>query len=364
MRAALPILRRRTSRLTKKLACTLGKMPLVSDTLFRARNVHRLDELIPAVVCRQLPGRKSGLGRATLKMFSSSSELSRLVLRGVICVLVVGTTAGCSTMRGTPVRYQTSAATIEKIDLTADDLANLQAVGNERERNLYQNKAIAVIDLQFHQFVRDLAADRADSATAVAGTTLGASTAGAFVDSVKAKTNYALFAAGIVGAFGIVDKNYFYEKTVPALVAAMGASRAAVLVRMRSSQRELISSYDGTAALSDLEEYYAAGTLLAAISEITSKADADKKSALAEVRALEVPSDTEIERRRKLTAAIQAINDQSMPAAKKALSALGGSQQPATPKDARLALLRAMRPPTSENLDKVDKALKAAGLLK
>lgn len=260
-------------------------------------------------------------------------------------------------------RYQSTEAIVQKIDLTADDLANLQAAGTERDRNVYQNKAIAVIDQQFHQFVRDLVADRADSATGAAGATLGASTAGAFVNSVKAKTNYALFAAGVVGAFGIVDRNYFYEKTVPALIAAMGASRATVLLRMRSHQRDLISSYDGTAALDDLEEYYAAGTLLSAISDVASKAEAEKKTALAEVRALDIPTDTEIDRRRKMSTAIQSINDQSMPAAKKASAALGLVNQP-TAKETRLALLRAMRPPTKENLDKVEAALKSAGLLK
>ena len=284
-------------------------------------------------------------------------------LRTLLIALAVLSMFGCSTMRGTPVRYQSTEAIVQKIDLTADDLANLQAASTERDRNVYQNKAIAVIDQQFHQFVRDLVADRADSATGAAGATLGASTAGAFVNSVKAKTNYALFAAGVVGAFGIVDRNYFYEKTVPALISAMGASRATVLLRMRTHQRDLISSYDGTAALEDLEEYYAAGTLLSAISDIASKAEADKKTALTEVRALDIPTDTEIERRRKMTAAIQSINDQSMTAAKKASSALGLLSQP-TAKETRLALLRAMRPPTKENLDKVEAALRSAGLLK
>ena len=176
---------------------------------------------------------------------------------------------GCSTIRGTPIRYQQSSEIVSSINLTAGDLAGLQAASSEAERNQLQSKAIAVIDQQFHQFVRELVADRSDSSAAVAGTTLGASTAGAFVDSVKAKTNYALFAAGVVGAFGIVDKSYFYEKTVPALVAAMGAARATVLVRIKSSQRDALGAYDGTAALADLEDYFSAGTVLAAIAEIT-----------------------------------------------------------------------------------------------
>lgn len=278
-----------------------------------------------------------------------------------LAVLLLAT--GCSTLRGTPTRYQPTADVVSKINLVPQDLADLQAADTELDRNLLQNKAIAVIDLQFHQFVRDLMADRSDASAAAAGTTLGASTAGAFVDSVKAKTNYALFAAGVVGAFGIVDKSYFYEKTVPALVAAMGAARANVLVRIRGSQRDTIGAYDGTAALADLEEYFSAGTVLAAIAEITARADSDKKASLDEVRALEVPSDAEITRRKQISGAIFAINDASMDKAKKALAQLGVPEQK-TVKDTRAALLKALRPPTPERIALVEKALKDNGLLK
>lgn len=302
----------------------------------------------------------------TMARHSGEAAVQPLSLRGVrllLGLLALALASGCSTLRGTPTRYQPTAEVVSRINLSAQDLADLQAAGSEVERNLLQNKAIAVIDLQFHQFVRDLMADRSDASAAAAGTTLGASTAGAFVDSVKAKTNYALFAAGVVGAFGIVDKSYFYEKTVPALVAAMGAARAQVLVRMRGSQRDPLGAYDGTAALADLEDYFSAGTVLSAIAEITARADSDRKASLAEVRALELPSDAEITRRKTISGAIFAIDDAGLDKARKALVALGLPEQK-TAKEARAALLKALRPPTPERIGQVEKALKDNGLLK
>jgi hypothetical protein len=283
----------------------------------------------------------------------------RLILGLVLAVAV----CGCSTIRGTPERYQATQAIVAAIDLTPGDIASLVTATTRDERNALQNKTLAVIDLQFHEFVRNLSADRSDSSTAVAGTTLGASTAGAFVESVKAKTNYALFGAGVVGAFGIVDKNYFYEKTVPALVAAMGAARASILVRIRNGQAEALTSYDGVAALQDIEDYFSAGTVLSAIAEITARADSDKKDALTEIRSLEVPDDAEIANRKNLTRATFAIKDKdSMEKGNKALKALGLTAQ-TTPRDTGLALRRAMRPPTKDRLATVEKALKDAGLL-
>ena len=116
-------------------------------------------------------------------------------------------------------------------------------------------------------------------------------------------------AATAIGAFGIVDRNYYYEKTVPALVAAMGAARANMLLRIRSSQRDPIDVYNGVAALADLEDYFTAGSILAAISEITTRADGDKQAALDQVRVLEVPTDADIALRRGLSRAILAIDE-------------------------------------------------------
>jgi hypothetical protein len=282
------------------------------------------------------------------------------LLVGALALILL---AGCSTLRGTPVRYQSAEAIVTAIDLTAAEVASLATAGSMEERNAVQNKALAVIDLQFHEFVRDLVADRANASATAAGTTLTASTAGAFVDSVKAKTNYALFAAGVVGAFGIVDKSYFYEKTVPALVAAMGAARATRLLQIRGAQTQLITSYSGQAALDDIEEYFTAGTILAAIADITARAEGDKKSALEEIRVLDVPDDTEIARRQKLTKATFTIKDNNtMEKGNQALKALGLPAQ-GTPKETGLALRRAMRPPTQERLATVEKVLKDAGLL-
>jgi hypothetical protein len=294
---------------------------------------------------------------------SSQANVVRAgVLRGALLSLVVSL-AGCATLHGNPVRYQAAAEIVKKIDLSTDDLADLQASTAKDERNRLQNKAIAVIDQWFHQFVRDLSANRTDSSASTAAATLGAATAATFVESVKAKTNYALFGAAVVGGFGIVDRSYFYEKTVPALVAGMGAARARVLLRIKSSQRQGVEDYDGTTALADLEDYYTAGTILSAISEITSTADADKKESLEQVRQLDSPTDAEITRRKAITTAIWAINDASFDKAKNVAKALG-LKEPMTAKEARTVLLSEHRNATPPRRDALEKALKSAGLMK
>lgn len=292
----------------------------------------------------------------------SGSFHALIAVRSLIICFAITLISACS-FRGTPPVYQPSADIINRIDLTAIDLANLQAATSEQERNRLQNKAIAVINLNFNQFERDLVADRADTSAAVAGTTLASSIAGVLVGSASAKENFALLNAGVIGAFGIIDKNYFYDKTVPALVSAMGAARASVLLHIKTSQRDTVEIYDGTAALDDINAYFTAGTVFGAISAITTKAENDKQTALDKVRALEVPTNDEITRRKAIRDSIWAIDDQAMGKANIALSALGLSTQK-TPVDTRASLLDVLRNGTPERINSLEKALKGSGLLK
>lgn len=286
---------------------------------------------------------------------------ARLLLALALPALLAA--GGCSSLRGVPARYQPTAAIVESIKLTPDDLAELQATTDKAQRNRLQNKALSVIDLNYHQFVRDLVSDRQDMSAASGGIALGAATAGAFVDSVAAKTNYALLAAAAIGAFGLIDRNYYYEKTVPALVAAMGAARASMLLRIRTSQREPIDVYNGVAALADLEDYFTAGSILAAIAEITTRADSERQKTLAEVRALTVPTDDEIAERKRMRSAIFAVNEQSLAKANAVLKALGRNPK-ATAQEARAELIVAFDPTNAEQIAALRDAMQANGLLK
>src|SRR5262245_10336233 len=104
----------------------------------------------------------------------------------LICLLSLLAASGCSTLHGVPARYQPTAAIVESIKLTADDVAKVAMAETQAERNLYQNKAIAVVDLNFHQFVREVTGLREDVTAGTATTALVLSTTGALVNSAAA----------------------------------------------------------------------------------------------------------------------------------------------------------------------------------
>lgn len=284
-------------------------------------------------------------------------------LRSLLVVIAALALAGCNTMRGTPTRYQSSDAIVAAIQLTPQDIADLAETQDGGQRNRLQNKAVAVIDQQYSSFVRSLVSDKADAATASAGATLGAATAAAFVDSVAAKTNYALFGATLIGAFGIIDKNYYFEKTAPALVSGMDAARVQALLQIKKNQQLGIDVYEGAAAVRDLETYYTAGTLIGAIKDITARAETTVAEGQGEIRALKVLPQLEMDRNQKIVAAVHAVKTpEDVQKGNVALKALGLKEQPdgAT---TRRALLQELRAGDSKRTDALEAQLKAAGLL-
>lgn len=277
--------------------------------------------------------------------------------------MVLLSLAACSSMHGVPVRYQDTSATVTAINLKAEDLANLVTAKAGNERNDIVNKAIGVIDLRFHELVRAVNGDRQDSAAITSYGNIAFNTAGTLVSSVVAKTNYAAAAAVSSALLGVTEKQYYFDKTLPALVAAMIAARVTVEERLRSGMQQDIYEYPGSMALADLESYFSAGTLLAAISNITKRAEQETADKLEDVRAIPAVTAEELTERRTIRNAINSISAKNLQLGRAALTAAGlADKQSVT--DVRKALLDYYRTQTrSGNVAGVTTALKAAKLI-
>src|SRR5207244_12599965 len=79
-----------------------------------------------------------------------------------------------------------------------------------------------------------------------------------------------------------IDKNFFYEKTVPALITARNAQWKVALVPILEGTKRDIEGYPMALALSNLAEYYFAGMFTGALQAI--EKDAGVKEAAADKR--------------------------------------------------------------------------------
>ena len=141
------------------------------------------------------------------------------------------------------------------------------------DRNKFIGGRLVVIDLQYIRFIRSITAEKQLSDSSTEFLTLALGIAGTAASGADAKTILAATSTAVSGTGAIIDKNFFYEQTVPAIVTAMNAERKSVLVRILSGLDQSLAQYPFEMALRDLHDYYSAGTFIGAIHAIQKDAD-------------------------------------------------------------------------------------------
>lgn len=154
-----------------------------------------------------------------------------------------------------------AGATAESRNQVVDDMVYLcNVVFRDYESELYSSGA---------------AFDTVTDLMSMAGAAVGAATGGAAAQAASATV------AGILGARTSVSKNYYLEKSRLALLAKADALRAAKLVEIRELEQEPIEVWTLSAAMLDLQAYYEAGSLLAALKAVTEQAGTETNAARA-----------------------------------------------------------------------------------
>lgn len=127
-----------------------------------------------------------------------------------------------------------------------------------------------VIDTQYTQFRQGFYGEARWGAFAATLANLALTTV-ASLPTVAAATGKALsaMATGVTGARVAFEKDVLVDRTATALETAMDAARNGVALRIRLGLKGVAKDYPLAVALSDLEAYYNAGTLLGALAGIT-----------------------------------------------------------------------------------------------
>ena len=95
---------------------------------------------------------------------------------------------------------------------------------------------------------------------------------GSIAKSSRTKARLAAWSAGVLGAKTAVDKEGYFNKTLPAIISQMEASRRTVYAVLAQGLSRPDAEYGLLQAKADLEDYYIAGTLPGALSAITKEA--------------------------------------------------------------------------------------------
>lgn len=199
--------------------------------------------------------------------------------------------SGCTSLRGTQESALFSSMAALKADSKLEDdqeytrssiLDKYVDLEDDPElQKQYRNKTVAVfmdaIDENFHIYSSRLFNEGLQFGLGLEGSIVGlAATAALFPNSAPELASV-IAAAG--GAQATINKNLYFDRTLPALITTMDARRIGIESEIMGKLKRSVADYPMEAALRDLRRYQNTGTLFRAVADVTSNAAEDKKAA-------------------------------------------------------------------------------------
>lgn len=195
---------------------------------------------------------------------------------------------GCASLRTSPdpiISLSDNLALVKTVPMVASvqkfDSGVGMPVGMEKKdyRNMVLTIYLNAIDSQYQRFRTEVSGESHGANFGVDLAIIGLTSGASFASKAVANQLSAV-ASVFAGAKGSFDKNFYFDKTLPALLSAMDASRLKVRTRIVENMRIDETQYPLSSAFADVNEYQMAATLDRAIEEITSNASAKRESAV------------------------------------------------------------------------------------
>jgi hypothetical protein len=180
--------------------------------------------------------------------------------------------------------------------LAGDVVSHYNGKATLAEKTAYRDAVIygrlRAIDITYFQFVTSMAKERNLQAVGTDAGVLGLTGTAALMTPASTKSILAAISGGIVGIKGSIDKNLFYDKTMPVLLTQMEALRKQRLATILQGINTSADKYSLTQAMIDLEDYFQAGTIPNALVAINAASGASSERASNEIKELKVSNFT------------------------------------------------------------------------
>ena len=197
--------------------------------------------------------------------------------------------AGCDSFRGAqePIDLPATTLAAARAHSPAQAISAFYSSSAESREGLtpqqYRDKIVALrllaIDAQYRTFVTELRGAKSGVALGADIATLVLGGLGTFVAGETTKSILAAATAVIAGTRVSIDKNLFYDQTLPAIVAQMDAERSKQRLIIEQNLLRGATQYSLADALKELSEYERLGSIETGIRKITGAATEEANKA-------------------------------------------------------------------------------------
>jgi len=226
--------------------------------------------------------------RSNLSLHQDLHMASKIIILFLLLNLPIW--SGCAGVsKGRPLRVSYEDAIVKTLidKYSKPDAIPADQTGiTETKRNQILDELIFLTDVNYHRFEAQIYQGRAIFDTTTDLAILGLGAAGALITQSGTQAIISAISGGIGGGRVSINKNFFHEQSTQALIAKMQSTRKAKLEFMRKAMTLKVTDYSLARGLSDLAEYYTAGTIIGALQNITVDAGAEAKKADEELKKL------------------------------------------------------------------------------
>ncbi len=235
----------------------------------------------------------------------------RLPGLAVACALLA-TLPGCASIGGmqAPITASDLQAGICPSAAEIDTFNALAGTKRQEFRDKVILGCVKAIDLHYLAFKTSLHREGVGSSLATDILSLGLAT-GAAISRTKAASRLAAGSALTLGVGAAINKDVFFQQTLPAIEAAMDARRDKLLKAIIDAEKSdpAATRYTLASAGIDLSAYEAAGNIYAAIAELTSEAGKAAADAKADLTASQTAAYTAVEFSADIDTRLRALTD-------------------------------------------------------
>ena len=211
--------------------------------------------------------------------------------RNILVGLAAVSLCGCATIRGSQATVpELYASTLVPVGTALKSYYQVpDTARGGMTRFAYRNYVVAsytsAIDKRYRTFTDQLRSGGRGSALGFGLLQLGLTGATALAKEADV-SELATITAIATGAGAVVDENVFFDRTMPAIIAAMDAERAGIKTDIARKKALSADRYSLDEAIDDLDRLQRAGRLDRALARITRAAEADRVAREEELNAI------------------------------------------------------------------------------
>ena len=201
----------------------------------------------------------------------------RYLMTAALCLAATLLVSACATASGIPKPAYNTAAEIQMASpYFKADVIDIYHAKTGPEQGQYRNAVVynrmRACDVYYDIFIREVSASRATGSVAADSAVLLLSGAAGQIKPASTAAILSALSGGVVGLKGSVDKQFFYDSTLPALIAQMESGRSTVRANIKEGLSKGPKGYSLDEALLDVRSYCMAGSIPGALSNVTKQA--------------------------------------------------------------------------------------------